>query len=385
MKIRRLLIPAALIIASCSGSDTASDTTSEAVPSAPQASEPAETDPPPSAAPVTDAAAESTPDTEPASSEPDETSPPESVDEPPATDAGLVIDGPARVRPSCDSLPRGVTDFSLEAGGGIHDVRIYVPAQLSSDPSPVVLNWHGLGSNGVEQAVFSGYETLAEDEGFIVVHPTGLAIAEGGPNSWEVAAFETDDRDDLAFADALIDTVVDEWCGDPDRIYSTGMSNGGFFTSELVCNRGDRIAAAVSVAGITHWEGCDPQRAVPYIAFHGTDDDVVPYAGTGESTLLDEPDPNGLFGQVMPEEFAEFATDAGCDPDPIRTEETPEVISYVYTGCDDGAPMTFYEIVGGGHTWPDSPLADQLSDFGYFTDDISATADGWAFMSQHSL
>ena len=69
----------------------------------------------------------------------------------------------------------------------------------------------------------------------------------------------------------------------------------------------------------------------------------------------------------------------------LQPEMTPEVISYTYTGCDDDVPMTFYEIVGGGHTWPDSPLADQLADFGFFTDDISATVDGWAFMSQHSL
>ena len=233
--------------------------------------------------------------------------------------------------------------------------------------------------------MFSGYETLAEQEGFIVVHATGVAAAGDERNSWELTEFDTPERDDLAFADALIDTVIIDWCADPDRVYSTGMSNGGFFTAELVCGRADRIAAAVSVAGITHPDGCDPARPVPYLAFHGTDDEVVPYAGTGESILSDEVDPEGFFGQVMPDEFAEFAADAGCNPEPIRAEETPEVISYTYTGCDDDVPMTFYEIVGGGHTWPDSPLAEQLADFGFFTDDISATEDGWAFMSQHTL
>ena len=149
-----------------------------------------------------------------------------------------------------------------------------------------MLNWHGLGSNGPEQAVFSGYETLAEEEGFIVVHPTGLGV-DGGPQL--VAAQRVRQRRGAtisSFADALIDTVVDDWCGDPDRIYSTGMSNGGLFTAVLVCERADRIAAAVSVAGLTHADGCDPARAVPYLAFHGTDDDVVPFAGGGESTLL---------------------------------------------------------------------------------------------------
>ncbi len=381
MKIRHLLLPAAVIVAGCSGSDTASeplDTSTRTEASAPDAtldavdgptadSEPPATEPAP---PATDAG-------DVAESAPDDTAGP--------TDDVFVIDGPARVRPSCDTLPRGVTETTLDAGGAVHGVRIFVPTVISSDPAPTVLNWHGLGSNGTEQAAFSGYETLAETEGFIVVHPTGVPATVDGPNSWELTEFDTPERDDLVFADSLIDMLVADWCGDPDRIYSTGMSNGGLFTAELVCGRADRIAAAVSVAGTTHPETCAPSRAVPYIAFHGTADDVIPFAGTGESTLVEEVDPDGFFGQVMPDEFAEFAASAGCDPEPVRTEETPEVISYAYAGCDDDVPMTFYEIVGGGHTWPGSPLADQLAGLGFFTDDISATVDGWAFMSQHSL
>jgi polyhydroxybutyrate depolymerase len=379
MKLRSLLIPAALVVVGCSGSDASSDTTAagstdaaEVTAPASQATEPVSTETP----------ADTASATEPASTEPAATTPP-ATDEPPATDA-FVIDGPARVRPSCDSLTRGVSEFTLDAGGAVHDVRIFVPTDVVSDPAPIVLNWHGLGSTGPEQAAFSGYETLAEQEGFIVAHATGIAGGVGR-NSWELTEFDTPERDDLAFADALIDTVVADWCADPGRVYSTGMSNGGFFTSELVCARADRVAAAVSVAGTTHPASCEPARAVPYLAFHGTDDNVVPYAGAGESVLVDEVEADGFFGQVMPDEFAEFAADAGCDPDPGRTEETPEVISYTYSGCDDDVPMTFYEIVGGGHTWPDSPLADQLGDLGFFTDDISATADGWAFMSQYSL
>jgi polyhydroxybutyrate depolymerase len=289
------------------------------------------------------------------------------------------------VRPPCASLTRGANNFTLDAGGAVHDVRIYVPQVSSSDPVPTVLNWHGLGSSGPEQAVFSGYEALAETEGFVVVHATGAPAGGNRRNSWEFAEFDTLERDDLAFADALIDTVVADWCGDPARIYSTGMSNGGFFTAELVCNRSERIAAAVSVAGITHPPNCEPERTVPYIAFHGTNDGVIPFARPGESTLGDGADLAGFLGQVMPDEFAEFAADAGCGPNPERVEQTAEVVSYDYAGCADGIPMTFYEIVGGAHTWPGSPLADQLTDFGLFTKDIAATADGWAFMSQHSL
>ncbi|MFK8023744.1 MAG: PHB depolymerase family esterase [Ilumatobacter sp.] len=307
----------------------------------------------------------------------------ESVDE--DADPGFTIEGPARVRPACDSLVRGVNDLVLDAGGFEHDVRIYVPEVTSSDPAPVVLNWHGLGSNGPEQAAFSGYESLAEREGFVVVHATGVDVGTGP--SWELQQFDTPERDDIAFADALIDLVVDDWCGDPFRVYSTGMSNGGLFTSELVCNLAGKIAAAASVAGVTHVDECFPDRPVPYVAYHGTADTVVPFGGGEPSVLLPPDAVDALIDEGTLGEFDDFAEDFECDPEPVRTEETAEVVRYDFTGCLNGVPLTFYEIVDGGHTWPSSPLADPTLglDVSGFTFDVDATADAWAFMSQHSL
>ena len=69
-------------------------------------------------------------------------------------------------------------------------MRVFVPSSYAGQRLPTVLDWHGLGSNGVEQAVFSGYEELAESEGFIVVHPTGVPAPGDTSNSWELADFQ---------------------------------------------------------------------------------------------------------------------------------------------------------------------------------------------------
>jgi polyhydroxybutyrate depolymerase len=288
----------------------------------------------------------------------------------------------------CPSVPPGATDTTLTVLGNAYDVRVFVPSTFDGQaPLPVVLDWHGLGSNGTEQRLLSGYETLAEAEGFVVVHATGLPDDIGRP-SWQLFDAPDSGRDDLAFADLLIDELVANWCADPARVYSTGMSNGGFFTARLVCERADRLAAAVSVAGTYHLPDCTPARPVPYIAYHGTADVVVPFAG-GDSILADD-DPDSIqvefFDQVMPAEFAEFADDSGCGADPAVANVSDEVIRYDYTGCADDVPMSFFEITGGGHTWPNSPVAEVLGDaLGYFTLDVDATVDGWAFMAEHSL
>ena len=267
-------------------------------------------------------------------------------------------------------------------------MRVFVPSAYSGQRLPTVLNWHGLGSTGAEQALLSGYEDLAESQGFIVVHPTGVPVPGDSSNSWELADLQDPARDDLAFADALIDLLIADWCADPSRIYSAGMSNGGYFTSRLVCHRADRIAAAASVAGTYHVDDCAPSRPVPYLSFHGTADQVAPFNGGGQSVLLTTDDPvlRAFFEQVMPAEFAEFAADAGCSLEPTSSAVGEDVIRYDYEGCAGGTPMTFFEVTGGGHTWPGSPIADAVAGaLGYTTDDVDATADSWAFFQQHVL
>ncbi len=288
----------------------------------------------------------------------------------------------------CASQQLGATSFTIDAGGAQHPVRIFLPSSYDGSPLPLVMNWHGLGSEGPQQAQFSNYETLAEAEGFLVAHPTGVPAPGDDRNSWELAQFDDPARDDIEMAEAMIDHLIANYCADPSRVYSTGMSNGGFFTSRLVCELPDRIAAAVSVAGLTHHDGCDPGRAVPFMAFHGTADAVVPFAG-GTSTLVEDnatPESLDFFNQVMPDEFAEFAASNGCDAEPTVEAVSGEVTRYDYVNCTDGIGQVFFEVADGGHTWPGSPLGPFLLDtLGYTTADVNATVDGWAFMSQYSL
>ena len=290
---------------------------------------------------------------------------------------------PTALASSCPGLEPGASTITLSSGGNSYETRIYIPAGFEAgQPTPVVLNFHGLGSTGIQQVALTEYEALAKSEGFIVVHPTGLDIPGRGA-SWELDQTDIPDRDDLTYANELIDLMIEEYCGDTNRIYSTGMSNGGFFTSRLVCELADRIAAASSIAGVSHFEDCDPSRDVPFLAFHGTSDKVVPFSG-GTSTLGEGVD--GFFDQVMPEEFAEFAADAGCSPEPELETVSDEVSRFDYVNCDGGTPMSFYEIAGGGHTWPGSPLGPLLTAFlGETTADINATELSWQFFSEHTL
>lgn len=76
----------------------------------------------------------------------------------------------------------------------------------------------------------------------------------------------------------LVDKVMAEFAVDPQRVYVTGLSMGGYGTWSLLATAPEKIAAAVPVCG-----GGDPETAarfakVPVWAFHGGKDGVVPLA-----------------------------------------------------------------------------------------------------------
>jgi polyhydroxybutyrate depolymerase len=281
---------------------------------------------------------------------------------------------------ACMAAP-GRSDITLTGGGYLHPVRIYVPSTAPGFAVlPTVLSWHGLGETTDDYTAYNGLEQLAEREGFVVVHPTGalspgLPVLETGLG-WElVDALDTPDRDDVAFASALIDELEAVWCADPSRIYSIGMSNGSMFTSTLVCRLSDRLAAAASVAGVYHSDTCAPSEPVPYLAFHGTDDSTVPYE-TGGATLVPELR-DSILALGAFDAFAAFANGAGCQHQPVPVVLTDSVTRYDYLGCHGETPMSFYEMKGLDHVWPGVVGEPMAGDF-------DATAEAWKFFEQHS-
>jgi len=75
----------------------------------------------------------------------------------------------------------------------------------------------------------------------------------------------------------LLDEVMDKYPVDPDRLYLTGLSLGGFGSWMLACEMPNRFAAVVPICG--GGEPADAQRIkdVPVWVFHGDADRTVPF------------------------------------------------------------------------------------------------------------
>lgn len=258
---------------------------------------------------------------------------------------------------------------SFEIDNRTRDYRLHLPPDHDiSNEYPLVINMHGLGSNAFEQEIYSNFNRISNANNFIVVYPNGVN------SSWN-SGFGTG-VDDVKFLSALIDTIDINYNVDLTRVYSTGMSNGGFMSYSLACELSDRIAAIASVTGSmtrNALSNCNPNRPVPVLQFHGTDDNVVPYNGNGQITGIEEVISYWIEQNTCNNEAVITAIEDS------NMEDESTVDFYAYNGCIDEPRVELYRIENGGHTWPGTFIELQ----GQVTNqDIDASELIWAFFNR---
>src|SRR5690606_1227667 len=168
--------------------------------------------------------------------------------------------------------------------------RLYIPASYDGTESvPLLFNLHGYTSNNVQQEVYADFRPIADTANFIIVHPNGT-LDLGGNRYWN--AFNVPGGvDDVGFLSTLIDEISQSYTIDMNRVYSTGMSNGGFMSYELACALGYRITAVASVTGAmpkNRPSTCNPPHPVPAMQIHGTADPTVPYNGNAQQESIED-------------------------------------------------------------------------------------------------
>jgi polyhydroxybutyrate depolymerase len=261
--------------------------------------------------------------------------------------------------------PPGDYTEQMVSGGQVRQYRLHIPPDATQDkPVSLVINLHGYNSNAEQQERVSRMSVKADQEGFIVVHPEGL----GSPQSWHVGP-RAEGAADLQFMVDLIRHLQSRFVIDPARIYATGISNGAQMADRLGCDLSDVIAAIAPVSGgYPPGQECLPGRPVPVVAFHGTADKLIPYAGQG-SLLL-----------PAREWAAAWAARDGCALTPTITFQYGEVTGETWNNCREGTKVTFYTIEGRGHSWPGSDMPTEIT-----TQDIDATDVIWEFFEAHPM
>ncbi|MBO7629270.1 MAG: T9SS type A sorting domain-containing protein [Bacteroidales bacterium] len=210
---------------------------------------------------------------------------------------------------------------------------------------PVLFFLHGLGDNITVCDQEFNFAQLAEDFGWAIVVPQ--ALTQGILGTMWNAGLLSSSIDDAGFLLALLDSLTVEYQLDPDSVFFTGFSMGGFMTYRMAIEHGDRITACAPVSGLisTADAAQTPTTPVRMLHIHGTNDIIVGYNGVSFGSTL------GLGVDAI---LNYWQNANGCSGDPVidtlpdRKVDGLRFIRYTYD-CD--TDLQHLKVVGGTHKW----------------------------------
>jgi polyhydroxybutyrate depolymerase len=237
---------------------------------------------------------------------------------------------------------------TLRSGSMDRTYTLHVPP---GDPVGLVLSLHGGGGTGIGQRGLTEFDSVADATNLLVAYPDGF------DKSWaDGRGASPADRhhvDDVGFLVALVGKLQSDYNIAPGHVFATGMSNGGFMSNRLACDRADVFAAIAPVAGTLGAKvACHPSRPLSVLAAHGTADPLVPFNGGNVRGR------GGVSHSIGAKSMADrWRAADGCQGDP-STQVLPNVGDgtvvhrFDSIACAASTEVVFYQIDNGGHTWP---------------------------------
>lgn len=266
-------------------------------------------------------------------------------------------------------VPAQTTVHTFTHGGILRSYRLYVPSSyVPGTPAPLVFNLHGYGSNAGQQELYSGMSAVADTAGFLLCLPDGINAEWNSGFTFPYNG----GIDDVGFISSTLDRIAQDYSIDPARVFSCGMSNGGYMSYRLACDLEARIAAIASVTGSMtpiQTSNCNASRPVPVLEIHGDADATVPYNGASFSHPLDSVlrfwrNVNGCTAPVV------------LDTLPDLVAEGSYISTQYYGGCQAGTEVYHMKVNGGGHSWPG---AFPVPSLGNTNQDVNASVEIWRF------
>tara|TARA_B100000965_G_scaffold403704_1_gene432528 strand:+ start:245 stop:1147 length:903 start_codon:yes stop_codon:yes gene_type:complete len=242
------------------------------------------------------------------------------------------------------------------------------------DNSPLIFILHGFGSSATNIMSYSQMNLIADQNGFLVCYPQGSTLLTG-QSHWN-ANLEMSTVNDIDFLSELSNQLSITYKTNEENTFVAGMSNGGFMSYTLGCNKSNVFKAIASVTGTMSgkdWKNCSPVNKIPVLQISGTDDTTVPWDGSMSTSY-------GWGGAPHIKKVVEFWGDLNqCDqveefdfPD-IDNSDKSTVSLTKRKGSSDGNEVWFYTVKGGGHDWPGS----------WGNKDMSASEEIWKFFKNH--
>ncbi len=235
---------------------------------------------------------------------------------------------------------------------------LYVPKNLDKKkPVPLLFALHGGGGQAKNMIGLtnSRFNELADRDSFIVVYPN--AVEKNWNDGRGIYKYYSNKNnvDDVGFIAELIKRISKEYKIDEKRIYSTGISNGGFMSYRLAIELTDKIAAIAPVTANINTNLAKKQKpaiAMPVLMINGTHDPLVPYNG---GKIGFKRQRQSLGTAISTRDTVKYWVEVnGCKKDPVisnipdkDTTDGCTVEKEVYSGGKNGSEVILYKVLKG--------------------------------------
>jgi len=286
-------------------------------------------------------------------------------------------------------IPRALPQATIRVGDLDRTYLYYIPANLPRN-APLLLALHGSSMDSAMMRSTTGYafESLADQNGFIVVYPQGYQNSWNSCNKGIRLPAKIQNIDDVSFIRALIAKFRADFGVDTSRVFETGYSNGGQMGYRLALELPEEVAAVAAVAANLPTDDTNDCRAsgkpISVLIMNGTNDPLVPFGGgptfngaTVRSTQASAEYFAKLNGQTTPPKTTRL---------PHRDFSDPTSVDRMVWN-DAGKPeVVLYTINGGGHVVPLGKFSDATLfmgvNLGQANGDLNAPAESWEFFAR---
>jgi polyhydroxybutyrate depolymerase len=239
-------------------------------------------------------------------------------------------------------LPAGDVTRTVVVDGMSRTYLLHVPAAYNGRAAvPLLLDFHSIAVSSSYERGHTTFPAVTDAEGVVMAFPQGASGPLGA--AWNVGPCCVADVDDVKFSLAVVADIESVACIDTARVYATGFSMGGGMAYTLACEASEVFAAiAPSAFDMTEeaLPDCKPKRGITVIAFRGTSDNIVRYAG-GPSSLVQGMPVTFLGAQGTFQKWGELDQCAGT-----ASASDANGCSR-YSGCKDAADVILCTSSGG--------------------------------------